>query len=242
MTYLPSDKSLDCASFEDRIHRILDDRLTLTGDELLMDHAAKCESCAQVLADYDCVDDSIKLLPDEIDRILGEAKEFDVTLGLGSFATRHLGLIATLAAMVVIGIGIFNLLKTDPPVNMPGIANHPVPSIPSSIPNSLAFAKIGPTKMTRKTPDSSPFSPNFSVASSFQIMNIPPAPKWDEFSKRFDSLEPVITYSTELPAIRPVQCSLDATLRLLKKSFSKSPKKTQPDLGFSIDSRLLAAV
>jgi hypothetical protein len=241
VTYLPSEKSLDCASFEDRIHRILDDRLTLTGDELLMDHAAKCESCAQVLADYDSVDDSIKLLPDEIDRILREAKEFDVTLGLGSFATRHLGLIATLAAMVVIGIGIFNLLNTDQPAKMSGIANRPVPSIPSSIPNSLAIAKIGP-KSTRKTPDSSPFSPNFSVASSLQIMNIPPAPKWDEFSKRLDSLEPVITYSTELPAIRPVQCSLDATLRLLKKSFSKSPKKTQPDLGFSIDSRLLAAV
>jgi len=239
VTQPPSDRSLDCTSFEDRIHRILDDRLTLTGDELLIRHASECASCAQVLNDYDSIDDSVKLLPDEIDKILNDAKEFDVTNGMGSFASRHFGLIASLAALVVIGIGLFNIMNSDQTEFTPRVASNPSSTYGST--RMLPIVKNSITKTSRKTPDSSPFSRNFKLPNTIPSINLPTVPNWDEVYQTLDPLEPVLTYSPELPGIRPMQCSLNATLQLLKQSFSKSEQKTEPDLGFSIDSQFLAA-
>lgn len=237
MTQLRSNQSFDCTSFEDRIHCLLDDRLTLAGDEILVNHASQCSDCARLLNDYETVNDSVKLLPEEIEKILSEAKEFDVTNGLGSFASRHVGLIASLAALILIAVGLFNVFDADRPVAAPPMASN---SASMSKVRTVPFVASRPTPR-RKTPDTSPFSPNFSVENSISMVSFPTMPSWDEVSKRLDQLEPVLNYSSEIPGIRPMQGSLNATLKLLKESFSKSDQESDPDLGFSSDARILAA-
>lgn len=55
-------EALSCEAFENRVHQILDDRLTLTGAACLMKHAAQCVECENKLLDYDCFADSINFL------------------------------------------------------------------------------------------------------------------------------------------------------------------------------------
>ena len=234
--------SLNCRSFEDRIHQILDDRLTLTGDDLLMAHAARCADCEQILNDYDSVDDSVKLLPADLAEILREADAKRVS---PAFASRRLVVLASLAAMIVISLNIFHGLNNEPPIQSASVAH--VASAPL-----LAIATLEAdnqrlpiaTQPQRPTPDTSPFSKNFSVENSILSINLPttlPAvPTWGDISKSLDPLEPVLTYSSKIPAVRPVHCSLNATINLLKQSFSKSDQK--PDLGFWVDPNMLAAV
>lgn len=240
MTHLPSNRPLDCALFEERIHRILDDRLTVTGDDLLMAHASECEPCARLLNDYESVEDSVKFLPGEIDKILGAQQEFSVTRGLGFVtSSRHFSLIASLAALIVICVGVINSFDTRHQSRSSRLADSTVNgSSPEFSPRPV---DVVPAKTRRKTPDTSPFSQNFSVANSITLISLPEVPSWDDVSRKLDPLEPVITYSAEIPGVRPMQCSLNATLELLKRSFSKSEPEIDPDLGFSIDSRMLAA-
>ncbi len=47
---------LNCDNIEQRIHQLLDDRLTLNGDPDLMEHAASCAECRKLIDDYDAVD------------------------------------------------------------------------------------------------------------------------------------------------------------------------------------------
>ena len=54
--------SLNCRNFELRIHQLLDDRLTLSGDPMLMNHASTCASCAQLVKQYEVLDSSLNCL------------------------------------------------------------------------------------------------------------------------------------------------------------------------------------
>jgi hypothetical protein len=213
--------------------------LTLSGDQLLTAHAAKCANCARLLSEYESVEDSVKLLPDEIEKILSEAREFDVTNGLSSLVSRHFALIASLAALLVIGFGFFDMLDSGPAE----IARQEASSVSPMILNTqpIPFVKSEVNKPPHKTLDTSPFSPNFSMANSITLISLPSVPSWDDVSKKLDPLEPVIIYSAEIPGIRPMQCSLNATLQLLKKSFSKSEPEIDPDLGFSAEQQMLVA-
>ncbi len=47
--------NLNCADFERRINQLLDDRLNLSADRLLSDHALDCVPCRELLTDYESV-------------------------------------------------------------------------------------------------------------------------------------------------------------------------------------------
>ena len=239
---MSSIRSLDCRSFEHRIHQILDDRLTLTGDDLLMDHAARCAECEKILKDYDSVDDSVKLLPEELAEMLSEVEVNPVT---GSYATKRLVLLASLAAMIVISLNVFHALD-KPESNVPLKVASKKPTAPegavvhvdAAMPTQPVMLKIAQPQK-RPTPDTSPFSPNFSVANAMPSIYFPTVPTTDDISQTLDSLEPVLSYSSSIPTVRPVHCSLNATINLLKQSLQKPERK--PDLGFWIDTNMLAA-
>jgi len=236
--------SIDCSNFEDRIHQILDDRLTLTGDDLLMAHVAHCADCEQILKDYETVDDSIKLLPAELAQIIAQADQSQ----RGTFSNRTLVWAATLAAVLVLTLNVVNSfnstgqLKTENrDVAMVNAPKLPVAPKAVTTPNPKTIEP-------RFTPDSSPFSKNFSMVAT--MPSIPEVPSWRDISDRLDPLEPtviapVFSYSSKIPAVRPVHCSLNATISVLKHSFGTSDernKEKRPDLGFSIDPNMLAAV
>ncbi len=229
--------SLDCSSFEDRIHQVLDDRLTLTGDELLMGHVAHCADCERIFNEYNSVDDSIKLLPAELAEILSQS---DIPARKQTVSKGVAWAIA-LAATVVIAVNIFH---TNPNTNSDTrVAHSMAPLAIVSTIKSIEDEPL-PSKQKRVTPSSSPFSREFSVASAMPM--IPVVPSWDDISKQIEIeqslIEPVFSYTSNIPAIRPVHCSLNATISVIKQSFTKPEKQKKPDLGFSIDPAVLAAV
>ena len=230
--------SLNCRSFEDRIHQILDDRLTLTGDDLLMAHAARCAACEHILKDYDSVDDSVKLLPADLADILREA---DANRDSAASPSRRLVVLASLAAMIVVSLNVFHRLNNQQPTEPASVIRvASAPLLAAVSPKSDNRRKSLASQPHRPTPDTSPFHKNFSIDSSILRINFPTVPTWGDISDSLDPLEPVLTYSSKIPAVRPVHCSLNATINLLKQSFSKSDQK--PDLGFWIDPNILAAV
>ena len=88
--------------------------------------------------------------------------------------------------------------------------------------------------------DSLIFNPDFSLSSLLPTFDAPTVPSWDEISQPLDSLEPVWNYSSQIPAVQPVHCSLNATINWVKRSLLK-PERT-PDLGVWVDPNMLAAV
>ena len=44
---------LHCSDFENRIHQLLDDRLILSADARLTEHAARCPECSVLMQDYE---------------------------------------------------------------------------------------------------------------------------------------------------------------------------------------------
>ncbi|MDG1873798.1 MAG: hypothetical protein P8J27_07790 [Mariniblastus sp.] len=226
-----SANQLNCETFEDRIHQILDDRLILTSDAPLMEHAAYCKSCEDKLIDFDSVDDSIKLLKDDIEQIFSQFEEPQRQ----RLTDRPIALLASLAAVLLVCIAAVKGFNTTPSiqpttnysVSKTVLNNYPAESsLPAAAPRMTPIAQT----VWRVTPDTSPFSRNFNVANNFP--RIPPAYFWQDFSRQF---KPVLSYSSEIPGIHTMRASITLTLELLRQSLSNSGTGPDPDLGFTPD-------
>lgn len=245
--------SIDCATFESRIHQVLDDRLALTDDRPLMDHVAICPPCGVKLDDYELVDDSVKLLGSDIDRILSDVRNSNSPAKRLSWPVRIIAVVASLAAMIFVFSGVFNS-SGDPSTSSPRTARLESSRLDSTIESVIPEYESSKMPVQSKvrhhvTPKSSPFSrdfegysfPNIAQLNASYMNPLGKFSSWDQISNPMDT---VFQYSSELPGVRPMQCSLNVTFDLLKKSFSKpvTESKAKPDLGCYGDSAMLAAV
>ena len=219
-------ESLNCAAFEDRVQQILDERLTLTGDAPLMEHAAQCSQCEIKLYDYDSFDDSISFLKQNFADV---PRMVDVDGSSGAFSHSLFGL-AGLAAALLIFLNIFGWATTNHSDGFARLTETEATAQPinSSAMSRLAVAQPAAapklrfvSKSYRVTPDTSPFSPNFRVADN--LPRLPAAPDWETVSLPLETLMPVLNYSTELPAINSFHCALNVTFELLRRSLSENP-------------------
>ncbi len=224
-------RRLTCEAFENRVHQILDDRLTLTGDARLIEHAAHCVACETMLLDYDCFDDSTTFL---------KSSSVEVTCIVEGDGTDRLPFqplrgLAVLAAALLICFNLFG----SPSDRSDGFAQrHDVEESATVTPPAITqLAMLGdvPTRQPaalvkrRVTPDTSPFSPNFRVADN--IPRLPSATDWENVTKPFETLKPVLTYSSELPGIKTIHCTLNVTIELLRRSLESKPDEFKLGLG-----------
>lgn len=246
MNHVPENRSLDCAAFEDRIHQILDDRLTLTGDRLLMDHVAACPPCGAKLDDYETVDDSVKLLKDEIDQLLNHHGNQPQSTAHWAGWARTIAVVASLAALIFVLTGVFPTPQAVP--NHVENSSRTEPSTPSLAANRQRGDReqTDPIQSTNRhvTPPTSPFSRDFegysiSQISDFSVSTMAP---WSDLGNWQKISSPLFQFSSEFPGVRPIHCSLNVTIDLLKKSFSRPEKTTPPNLGFQVDPQMLTAV
>ena len=231
---------LNCDKFEDRIHQILDDRLPLTADELLMDHASYCAKCERLLKAYSCIGVSLKLLPITIcDNLHHHGINRRGGVRHRAIAYRPIVITASMTALLVISLNLFQKLNdsTVGDSQYASISIATTTQTASSPPIATSDRDPDPVMIPRRrpVPDTSPFNPSFSVAHSIPTMALPGVPSWEDISGRLEPLEPVLTYSARIPAVHPVYCSLNATIGFLRRSFSKSSQESEPDLGFSIE-------
>ena len=222
---------LDCSSFEERIHQLLDDRLILTGDEMLMDHAAQCEPCQTLLNDYDSVDDSIKLLATEIELVIGKQAMGPT---VSAQTTSRLGWAVSLAAVFLLMVGMFQSETSNPkPERVVAVHSNSNLGVASNFRTSSVKAHRSPQlKAKKRAPETSPFNPEFSLVS--QIPKVPTVPTWEDLSERFNQIEPVLTYSSALPGVGTAAGSVSVTIDLIKQSFSDEVPKVR-DFGWRFD-------
>lgn len=101
----------NCQQFEQRLHTLLDQRIDPETDEVLCTHAADCQPCDESLMAYSLLhteylsdSDSMKIKLSNLNCYT----ELDHTTSQPPGLGRHLTLIASLAAMVVIFAAIWN--------------------------------------------------------------------------------------------------------------------------------------
>jgi len=205
---------LTCDAFENRVQQVLDDRLTLTGDARLMEHASLCSDCETKLLDYDSFDDSISFLKQssvDVPRVDDEASDHRLF--------RPVAGLAFLAATLLFFLNFLTGLSSDHGIT-PQQALSEAPAVQSSAAAFGHLAMAVPSSnivvgiKRRVTPDTSPFSPNFRVADN--IPQLPTASDWDIVSKRFETLQPVLT------GARRIHCTLNVTIELLRRSLAKA--------------------
>ena len=221
-------KVLTCDTFEDRVHQVLDDRLSLTADAQLMRHAERCRQCEARLRVYDSFSESLGMLGhDVVDANIFNARDNARTL------YRPLAGLVSVAAALLIFLSIFG----GQSANQSGhdkFAQHLEGTQNSSLVNP---AMLGPLTMTQPISAAqlkdvssninlasldnsklSSFNPIFQVVDS--IPQLPSAPDWNSVAKPLEALQPVLTYSAELPGVMTVHCTLNVTIELLRQSLS----------------------
>lgn len=225
---------LHCSDFENRVHRLLDDRLILNADLRLTEHAGECPECAALMQEYDNL--GLVLALDEPSHGLSKSPPKPTT----EFLTRNTSVLLALVAMLVISLNIYSsfLTKINPPTVVVTQSTSP-PTIglfnPKSMPARVTRRK---TKTSRppSRPILSPFNLEFSIANSIRGIQVPRVPTWKSISPQIDSLKPWVNYSKPLfeysPALFPV-CHIGyrwkETIELIQQSILESNAKS--DIG-----------
>lgn len=216
---------LHCNDFENRIHEILDDRLILSADAKLFEHATECPECAVLMQDYENMELAFSLestshgLPTPRPVIAAE------------FITRNTSVILALVATLVISLNIYSsyLTRSNPPKVVVSKITTP-PTI------SLFHPKAVPAKTirreTKRTPAILPDSPSLSAlvfADSIPELEFPRIPTWKSISPQIELIKPWIDRSKPLleysPALFPV-CQLGyqwkETIKIIQQSLLDS--------------------
>ena len=224
----PVANGVTCATFEDRIHDVLDQRQSPGEDRDLLRHAAHCQECDHVLQEYVSVDDSMKLLKGQLDSLLPSQSQ--VRRG----PWRPLITILATAAAVLLLLGLSGMLKfpgQSTPINE---SVSVAPGLPADAPGST------PPSAEYSSPEDedidSPFQflPSTTTVVSYitgwrqSSWDIPRA---DEVQERINDLPPVLRWSNEIPGVRPFRGTLSVTLELLRQTLFGTTQDAEPNLG-----------
>lgn len=265
MKHVPANLNVpECDLFEFRIHELMDARQPLSTDGELEIHADSCDECFKLLAEFVELESALTELKPEgrnsIPMASSIAAPHTSTTGHDSFwnqpAGRAFAVMATIAAVLLMSTLLASNLANDRNSHASQDYRSPTPTV----------APMGATFGIADAPLISGLSPNAAGPSSSAaeidyheaIPAIPPNGILDQHSQPIliawgvrnlngvsESLEPLIdyySYSSELPGVRPLQCSLSITIDLLQKSLPwdwQSP--SAPDLG-AFDSRDLRPI
>lgn len=224
--------NLHCCDFEDRIHQLLDDRLILSADAKLTEHATHCHQCELLMQDYENMELTFALESSCLG--LPEAAPAMAT----EFLTRNTSVILALVAALVISLNIYSSYMTKinpPPLVVAKITN------PSTI--GLFDAEAASVKTTRRETKRSSIPPigstlptAFPFTHSIQGIEFSRLPTWESISPQLELLKPWLDRSKPIfdysPALFPacnIGCQWTETMKIIKQSFLESDK--QPGIG-----------
>ncbi len=251
---------LNCNDFEQRIHCLLDDRLLLSGDRRLMEHASCCPSCKKLAAEYEAITSCFdKLAPSQL-TVDPKREEYQQT-GAGTRVLGGLGLASALAATLFLVLGGLpqpenrqltnqNVSSAGIPVAtqvstiQPQVLAVTAPNFPASPISASQIEKSGkrPERFVRNLVFSQP--PTTLVELAQTTPELVSAVKytssgWSQLSGSLDPLNAYLQYSAEIPGVRIIQCSVEITINLLQRSLAK-PQKQDPNLGWFPDAAFYA--
>lgn len=224
--------NLHCGDFEDRIHQLLDDRLILSADAKLTEHATQCHQCAVLMQEYENME------------LAFASENFDLGLPgatpamANEFLTQNTSVILAVVAALVISLNIYSsyMTKTNPPTVV--VAKTTTPSAIGLFNSKANSAKTirRETKRSSTPPIDSTLPTAFPLAHSIQGVEVSRIPTWESISPQLELLKPWLDRSKPIfdysPALFPV-CNIGyqwtETMKIIQQSFLKSDK--QPGIG-----------
>lgn len=234
---------VSCENFELQINEALDRRESPRNHARLMEHAADCSACEQVLHEYVSVDDSLKLLKGEIEEILARGPDqpqrharFKTIAAIGAAA-----LLLLISLRFIPGQSINpNVAFVAPPVSDPLLEDVVEQMVKSHAEFDGSVEPIDGT-MAGSTQHVG-FASNLAMASfkkdlrsalalemAALNMSIDEA-AWEAFfADNFDQLAPMIRYSSVIPGVRPMQGTVNMTLEFIRRAMA-SPSDTGPQV------------
>ena len=231
----PQNENLDIASScelaENRIHELLDLRQPLLSDEAIRNHIAKCDQCAELVVDLGALNESLSQIPVEtLHRLSGLQLEPGNNDGFGRQRQLHpVSFIASIACLLLVLLtsGIWFSPSSEDSVALVNIVNtetatyDSIPAIETSpsevfLPGQFTFVTMG------------------HQSSPSELLN---AVSFEQISGGVGPFREYFEMTADLPGIRPVSHSVNATYHLIR-SMSQKPAigdddlENGPDVGF----------
>lgn len=228
--------SSSCECVEDRIHELMDQRRPLLSDVMVRKHIAECDECAELIIDFGALNESLSQIPLEtLHRLsglqLGDEVEDEVRSG--SRQLHPVSFVASIACLLLVmltsGIWFSGQPDNVVTVNQRDVEDRNYVSVEAQAPvehvkePALGMQQLVFVPTVHKT--SSPSE--FIHAVSFE-----------QLSGGVEPFHEYIEMTADLPGIRPVSNSVNATFQLIK-CMSEFPQfeqdeepKDAPDVGF----------
>lgn len=226
-----SNNASSCECVEERIHDLMDLRQPLLSDEIVREHIASCDECVELVVDLGALNESLTQIPLEtLNRLTGLAAG-PLPEEVATRSHLHpLSFITSVACLLLVmltsGVWFSNGSDDSGPHRIK-VRNHEVVSVPyvkesSSepvVPRQLVFL---PTAH-KTTPPS-----EFLNAVSFE-----------QISGGVEPFQNYLNLTCDLPGIRPITNSVNATFHLIKSIAAEpSPPEEEkspedgPNVGF----------
>ncbi|MDB4778221.1 hypothetical protein OAG68_02070 [bacterium] len=205
-----SNQTIECDAFEDRIQDLMDRRIPLSSDEILQSHARSCVECQQSLTSFASLEFAL-VATFESEDFAAESTTTAQPLTQIPHWTLISAATALAALLLVLIIPILNNQSKGPV-----LADNSSHSPERSSDQLIAAAPLQPLPI------------DLTKAPEFNLVS------YNTFSP---TLRNAYQYASELPGIRPIECSFTVTIEALQKSWRTPPQqkreKDNPDLGQS---------
>ena len=212
---------MQCVEFENRLNRLLDNRLSPDDDDQLADHARDCEGCCGLLHAQQMLFSGLRASrpaapADLADRVVSR-RHTEVTRSRTIW--RNVGWTVLLASAAgLAGLAVMSLGRAP----APNLVKTPQPAAPQKSGSGprLAMGTVGPTQRVDPKVDEK-FDEYFVALENFATQ-IGDSKEFDEVS---ESLE---------PGIKPIRSSFELALDALRRTLPRGRERTgKSDAGAS---------
>lgn len=225
-----------CEQIENRIHELLDHRQPLLSDELVRQHVSQCDACAGLVVDFGALNDSLSQIPISTLQRLSDLKVAK-SATQSSMRLHPVSFVACVACLLLVMLtsGIWFAPQAEVAVSSSGkeTANEGVVTSNVSVPTPTEFvATVVP--QFQKSMDFLPTIHETSPSLEF-IHTV----SFEQLSSEVGPIQDYIGMTADLPGIRPISKSVNATYEFLRvisevpaNPKGKSPSDA-PDVGFN---------
>lgn len=213
-----------CERVEDRIHELMDVRQALLSEEMVREHISQCDQCAQLVVDLGALNDSVSQIPLATLHRLSGIQEAELVEEYEASRPAHPVLfVASIACLLLVvltsgiwfsgnsnQVAVVDRLSQNEAVNIASVESNPVESRSDeqavSVPETMQQLGLVTVHKT-----SSPTE--FIGAVNFE-----------ELSGNVEPFQEYIVMTADLPGMRPVSNSVNATIQFIK-TFSKQRQR-----------------
>jgi len=226
------DSASNCECVEDRIHELMDQRRPLLSDEMVRQHISECDECAELVIDFGALNESLSQIPLETLHRLSGLQFGEAEDEVRPRRLHPVSFIASIACLLLVLLT-SGIWFSGQPDNVVTVSQRDVEDR-----NYVSVEVQSPVEHVR---ESSPGMQQLVFVPTVHKTSSPSefihAVSFEQLSGGVEPFQDYIDMTADLPGIRPVSNSVNATFQLIK-CMSEQPQieqdeqpKDAPDLG-----------